>query len=108
MPQFEHPKGAFWHFRSTLCWVNFGDSILEALWVLRLEVSIFFRAVSGSFFPERALAQGSLCLELCFLLWDDSIAAGGLKCRKNAVKMKRTSKHAGKVAFEHIWEGLGK
>ena len=53
-----------------------------------------------SLFPERALAQGSLCPgRLCLLPGEDSVRAGGLKCRKNAVKMKVTSKNAGKVAF---------
>ena len=59
-----------------------------------------FRDAFLLFFPERALAQGSLCPgRLCLLPGEDSVRAGGLKCRKNAVKMKVTSKNAGKVAF---------
>ncbi len=36
---------------------------------------------------------------LCLLPWKDARDAGGLKFCKNAVKMKRTLKNAGKVAF---------
>ena len=55
------------------------------------------------------MAQVFFCPgRLCFLPWEAVRDAGGLKCRKNAGKMERTFKNAGKVAFEHIWEGLGK
>ena len=62
---------------------------------------MFVVFVEGSgFFPERASAQGSLCPgRLCLLPRQDARDTGGLKCRKNAVKMKGTSKNAGKVAF---------
>ena len=64
--------------------------------------------VDQSCFPVGAGAQGSLCLSrLCPLPGKDVRRVGGLKCHKNAVKMKATSKNAGKVGLDSALDDSG-
>ena len=55
------------------------------------------------------MAQGSLCPgRLCLLPRKDARDAGGLKCRKNAVKMKRTVKMQVKLPLDSALDEKGR